>query len=595
MNARNKNFLIGLIVVVVAIIVTNMLTSRRTATQELIYSDFLNRAQLGQVSNIVLSGNRIEGQLADGSTFTSYAPKDPALIATLQRYKVKITARPDAGSPWYVTILVHWGPFLLIIAIWIFLMRRMQGTGSRLFSLGKSRARLADEKAKKTTFADVAGVEEAKADLVEIIEFLKNPAKFRKLGGKIPKGVLMVGPPGTGKTLLAKAVAGEAAVPFFSISGSDFVEMFVGVGASRVRDLFEEGRKNAPCILFIDEIDAVGRHRGAGLGSGHDEREQTLNQLLVELDGFDSSEGVIVIAATNRVDVLDPALLRPGRFDRQVTIPLPDLRGREQILRIHSAKVQMAPAADLGVLARGTPGFSGADLRNLINEAALYAARKNKQVVELADLEWARDKVLMGPERRAILMTEVERRITAYHAAGHALVGALMAKADPVHKITIVPRGRSLGLTSFLPKEDIHTYDREYLLARIVVAMGGRAAEELVFGEITTGAGNDILQATQTARNMVTQWGMSEAIGPVQLGAPDHQAFLGREIGIERDYGEDTAELIDREVHTLVESAYQKAKALLTQHSDKLHHLAKRLLESETVEGDELRAILVTA
>jgi cell division protease FtsH len=494
-----------------------------------------------------------------------------------------------------MSILLHWGPFLLIIAIWIFLMRRMQGTGNRLFSLGKSRARRVDEKAKHNTFADVAGVEEAKQELVEIIEFLRDPAKFRKLGGKIPKGVLMVGPPGTGKTLLAKAVAGEASVPFFSISGSDFVEMFVGVGASRVRDLFDEGRKNAPCLLFIDEIDAVGRHRGAGLGSGHDEREQTLNQLLVEMDGFDSSEGVIVIAATNRPDVLDPALLRPGRFDRIVTVPLPDMRGRERILAIHSARVVLAPGTDLMRIAKGTPGFSGADLRNLINEGALYAARMNKAAIEIGDLEWARDKVMMGPERKSMVMSDAEKRNTAYHEAGHAIVGALTPKSDPVHKITIVPRGQALGVTAFLPQEDRHNYDRGYLMARIMVAMGGRAAEELIFGEISTGAKDDIQRATKVARDMVTHYGMSEALGPVSLDPGEQQHFLGRDIGLERQYGEDTAEIVDEEVAKLVKGAYDLAKGLLSAHIDKLHALAKRLIDKETVEHDELLNLLQPA
>jgi cell division protease FtsH len=478
--------------------------------------------------------------------------------------------------------------------VWIFLMRRMQGGGNRLFSLGKSRARRVDEKGRRATFADVAGVEEAKADLVEIIEFLKDPQRFRKLGGKIPKGLLMIGPPGTGKTLLARAVAGEANVPFFTISGSDFVEMFVGVGASRVRDLFEDGRKNAPCIIFIDEIDAVGRHRGAGLGSGHDEREQTLNQLLVEMDGFDTSEGVIVMAATNRVDVLDPALLRPGRFDRTVTVPLPDVRGRERILAIHAGRIKLAERVDLSVIAKGTPGFSGADLRNLVNEAALFAARKNQPAVELADLEWARDKVLMGPERRSMLMSDEEKRNTAYHEAGHAIVGSLVQNSEPVHKVTIVPRGQALGVTSFLPQEELHNHGRDYLMASIMVAMGGRAAEELIFGytAVTTGAGNDIQRATQTARNMVTQWGMSEAIGPITLDLGEEQHFLGRDIGLERPYGEDTAELIDQEVNEILKLAHKKAKNLLTDHLDKLHTLAKRLLDNETVEGDELRTLL---
>ena len=595
MNARNKNFLIGLVIIVMAIVVMNVLSSKHTTPREIYYSEFLHRVKAGQVLSVTISGDRIEGDQVDGGTFSVNMPKDPTLISTLQGSNVKITVQPDAGSPWYMTIFLHWGPFILIIAVWIFLMRRMQGGGNRLFSLGKSRARRVDDKSRRATFADVAGVEEAKEELVEVIEFLKDPQKFRKLGGKIPKGLLMIGPPGTGKTLLARAVAGEANVPFFTISGSDFVEMFVGVGASRVRDLFEQGKKNAPCIIFIDEIDAVGRHRGTGLGGGHDEREQTLNQLLVEMDGFDTSEGVIIMAATNRVDVLDPALLRPGRFDRTVTVPLPDVRGRERILAIHAAKVRMAQAVDLRTIAKGTPGFSGADLRNLVNEAALFAARHNKQSVELKDLEWARDKVLMGPERRSMLMTDAEKRNTAYHEAGHAIVGSLVPKADPVHKVTIVPRGQALGVTSFLPQEEVHNHDRDYLLASIMVAMGGRAAEELIFGEesITTGAGNDIQKATQTARNMVTQWGMSEAIGPITLDLGEEQHFLGRDIGLERPYGEDTAELIDQEINEILKACYKKAKGLLSDNIDKLHTLAKRLLEHETVEGDELRALLL--
>ncbi len=587
--------MIGLGVIVVAIIIMNVLTSNRSAPQEIVYSEFLQRAQQSQIESVTIAGSRITGNFLEGPSFSTYAPDDPNLIPALRKANVNITVQPDAGTPWYLSIILHWGPFIFIIAIWIFLMRRMQGGGNRLFSLGKSRARRADDQGTRYTFADVAGVEEAKEELVEIIEFLKDPNKFRKLGGKIPKGVLMVGPPGTGKTLLAKAVAGEADVPFFIISGSDFVEMFVGVGASRVRDLFEEGRKNAPCILFIDEIDAVGRHRGAGLGSGHDEREQTLNQLLVEMDGFDSSEGVIVVAATNRVDVLDPALLRPGRFDRTVVVPLPDVRGREQILGIHSANVKTAEQVDLSVVAKGTPGFSGADLRNLINEAALYAARQDKNSVALEDMEWARDKVMMGPERRSMLMSKEEKRNTAYHEAGHALVGACLEKADPVHKVTIVPRGQSLGLTSFLPQEEMHNQDKDYLLAKIMVAMGGRAAEELILSDISTGASNDIQQATTIANKMVTEWGMSEVIGPITLGTGSEQHFLGRDIGIDREYGEDTAAVIDQEVHDIVQSSYEKAKAILSEHIDKLHELAKKLLEQETVEAEEVYAMLKTA
>ncbi|MCH9044634.1 MAG: ATP-dependent zinc metalloprotease FtsH [SAR324 cluster bacterium] len=586
--------MIGLVVIVMAIILMNVLTSRRSAPREIFYSAFLEEVKNRQIMNVVISGSHVEGDRLDGTLFLVNIPEDPTLIATLEANDVKITVQPDQANPWYLSILLHWGPFILIIAVWIFLMRRMQGGGNRLFSLGKSRARRVDDKSRRATFADVAGVEEAKEDLVETIEFLKDSERFRKLGGKIPKGLLMIGPPGTGKTLLARAVAGEADVPFFTVSGSDFVEMFVGVGASRVRDLFEEGRKNAPCIIFIDEIDAVGRHRGAGLGSGHDEREQTLNQLLVEMDGFDTMEGVIVMAATNRVDVLDPALLRPGRFDRTVTVPLPDVRGRERILAIHTAKVKLAEGLEFTTIAKGTPGFSGADLRNLINEAALYAARKNKPSVMLEDLEWARDKVMMGPERRTMVMTEKEKNNTAYHEAGHAIVGSLLPKSDPVHKVTIVPRGQALGMTSFMPQEELHNQDREYLIASITVAMGGRAAEELIFGEaaVTTGAGDDFHRATKVARNMVTQWGMSEVIGPVTLSAGDEQHFLGRDIGLDRKYGEDTAELIDQEVHKILKLGYQKAKSLLSDHIDKLHALAKRLIEYETVDGEYLRALL---
>ena len=595
MNARNKNFLIGLIVVVMAIVFMNMVSSNRTAPREVIYSEFLRQVKLGQVMNVVVEPGAIQGEMVDGSPFSAYAPDDPGLIPLLRDYNVNITVNPDQGTPWYLSILLHWGPFLLIIGIWIYLMRRMQGGGNRLFNLGKSRARRLDEKDKRSTFDDVAGVEEAKEELVEIIEFLRDPAKFRKLGGKIPKGVLMVGPPGTGKTLLARAVAGEAEVPFYSISGSDFVEMFVGVGASRVRDLFDEGRKNAPCLLFIDEIDAVGRHRGAGLGSGHDEREQTLNQLLVEMDGFDSGEGVIVIAATNRPDVLDPALLRPGRFDRIVTVPLPDMRGRERILAIHGANVSLGPKVDLMRIAKGTPGFSGADLRNLINEAALFAARNDKNHVAESDLEWARDKVMMGPERKSMIMSDEEKRNSAYHEAGHALVGALTPQADPVHKVTIVPRGEALGVTVFMPKEDVHNYDRDYLVARIMVAMGGRAAEELIFGEITTGAKDDIVKATKVARDMVCLYGMSEVLGPINLDHGERQHFLGRDIGLDRQFGESTAEMVDEEVAQLVKSAYEKAKTLLADHMDQLHRLAKRLIEVETVDYDELTDMLQSA
>ncbi|MCH2290384.1 MAG: ATP-dependent zinc metalloprotease FtsH, partial [SAR324 cluster bacterium] len=537
-----------------------------------------------------------EGFALDGTPYRTYIPEnDTKLVDFLRHFQVQINYTPEQGLPWYLNLLIHWGPFLLIFGIWIFLMRRMQGMGAgRLFSLGRSRAQKMDPDKMKITFKDVAGVEEAKSDLAETIEFLKDPTKFRKLGGRIPKGMLMSGPPGTGKTLLAKGVAGEADVPFFSMSGSDFVEMFVGIGASRVRDLFEEGRRNAPCILFIDEIDAVGRSRGAGLGSGNDEREQTLNQLLVEMDGFDATEGVIIIAATNRPDVLDPALLRPGRFDRQVHVPLPDIRGREEILKIHAEKVQMSENVDLSVIARGTPGFSGADLKNLVNEAALGAARHNKTALTLADFEWARDKVMMGPERRSMLMTDREKETTAYHEAGHALVSALLPKSDPIHKVTIVPRGRAMGLTAYLPENDVQSYDREFLMNRITIAMGGRAAEELIFNELTTGASNDIQQATDMARNMICRWGMSDKLGPIVLGTDDQQHVLGRDIGSEREYSEDTAVEIDKEMRNTIKTHYRKAKKLLKDNIKVLHKIAEVLIQEETIEGNRILELLGT-
>jgi len=591
LNNRNKNFLIVMMLLLVFLLMMNSLGGPRTPSSDLPYSDVLLQVRQGQVKTIILEGYVIRGERHDGSRFTSLAPEDRNLVATLMKSGVTVHIRPDTGPPWYASLLLHWGPIILIIVIWVFLMRRMQG-GNRLFSLGRSRARRLEEDAVRVTFSQVAGVEEAKEDLVEIIDFLKDPTRFKRLGGKIPKGVLMVGPPGTGKTLLAKAVAGEAGVPFFSISGSDFVEMFVGVGASRVRDLFEEGRKNAPCLLFIDEIDAVGRQRGAGLGSGHDEREQTLNQMLVEMDGFDTSDGVIVIAATNRPDVLDPALLRPGRFDRQVVVPLPDMRGREQILRIHGGKVKMSPDVNFQTISRGTPGFSGADLRNLVNEAALRAARNDKIQVDLSDLEWARDKVMMGPERRSMMMSDTERNNTAYHEAGHALVGALLPKADPVHKVTIIPRGMALGLTATLPQEELHNHDKEYLLTRIAVAMGGRAAEELVFNDVSTGAQGDIESATRIARQMVCQFGMSERLGPVMLSDGETQHFLGRDMGQEPQYSENTAEIIDEEVAGLVKGAYEKAKTLLAANRDMLERLAKMLLDQETVNAEEMKQLV---
>ena len=598
MQWKKENVLILLSLLVLAFFLVNMFSGGgqgRQQSKELIYSDFKNLVAGGEISNAQFVGDTlIEGFTLDGTPYRTYIPEnDSKLVDFLRHFQVQINYTPEQGLPWYLNLLIHWGPFLLIFGIWIFLMRRMQGMGAgKLFSLGRSRAQKMDPDKMKITFKDVAGVEEAKADLEEPIEFLKDPTKFRKLGGRIPKGMLMSGPPGTGKTLLAKGVAGEADVPFFSMSGSDFVEMFVGIGASRVRDLFEEGRRNAPCILFIDEIDAVGRSRGAGLGSGNDEREQTLNQLLVEMDGFDATEGVIIIAATNRPDVLDPALLRPGRFDRQVHVPLPDIKGREEILKIHSEKVQMAENVDLSVIARGTPGFSGADLKNLVNEAALGAARHNKTALSLADFEWARDKVMMGPERRSMLMTEREKQTTAYHEAGHALVSVLLPKSDPIHKVTIVPRGRAMGLTAYLPENDVQSYDREFLTNRITIAMGGRAAEELIFKELTTGASNDIQQATDMARNMICRWGMSDKLGPIVLGSDDQQHVLGRDIGSEREYSEDTAVEIDKEMRSTIKTHYRKAKKLLKDNIKVLHEIAEVLIKEETIEGKRILELL---
>ena len=589
MNWKYENILIILSILILAIFLVNTFggDSKPSNMSEIVYSDLLHRVKAGDISSAQFVGDTvIEGFTQEGVPYQTYLPPGyPGLVTLLRENQVQINYVPEPETPWYVNLFIHWGPFILIFVIWIFLMRRMQGGAGKIFSLGRSRAQRIEPDQHKITFKEVAGVEEAKEELKETIDFLKDPAKFRKLGGKIPKGLLMAGPPGTGKTLLAKAVAGEAGVPFFSISGSDFVEMFVGIGASRVRDLFEEGRRNTPCILFIDEIDAVGRSRGAGLGSGNDEREQTLNQLLVEMDGFEATEGIIIIAATNRPDVLDPALLRPGRFDRQVHVPLPDIRGREEILKVHGKKIRLLSDVKLQIIARGTPGFSGADLRNLINEAALGAARKNKTEVGLDDLEWARDKILMGPERKSMIMSEKERRSTAYHEAGHALVSALLPKADPIHKVTIVPRGRAMGLTAYLPENDHHSYDMEYLSNRITIAMGGRAAEEIIFDELTTGAGNDIQQATDTVRNMICRWGMSEELGPIVLGNDDQQSILGRELGREREYSEDTAVQIDNEMRRMVKYHYNKAKQLLLENIDILHQIAETLLDKETIEG----------
>jgi cell division protease FtsH len=593
MNPRMKNLALWIVIGLFMILLFNLFTvPPRTDEADLIFSDFMTKVEKGEVNEVTIKEHSLAGVLKDGGKFKTYAAPYPDLINQLRAKNVRIVAKPPDENPWYVTFLVSWGPFILFLGLWIFFMRQMQVGGNKALSFGKSRARLLSEDRKKVTFADVAGVDEAKDEVLEIIEFLRDPPKFQKLGGRIPKGVLIVGPPGTGKTLLAKAIAGEAGVPFFSISGSDFVEMFVGVGASRVRDLFEQGKKHAPCIIFIDEIDAVGRLRGAGLGGGHDEREQTLNQLLVEMDGFDTNEGVILVAATNRPDVLDPALLRPGRFDRQVVVARPDLKGRMEILRVHTKKVAMSPGVALDVVARGTPGFSGADLENLVNEAALLAARKDKKAVEMDDFEFAKDKVLMGVERRSLILSDEEKRTTAYHEAGHALVARLIPGTDPLHKVTIIPRGRALGLTMQLPTDDRYTYPKEYLYNNIAILMGGRAAEEVVLNFMTTGAGNDIERATDLARKMVCEWGMSEKMGPLSFGKKEQEIFLGREISQHRDYSEHTAIEIDQEVRRLVTENYERAKTLIRDNIKALRALAEALLEREVLDGPEIEKII---
>jgi cell division protease FtsH len=566
----------------------NIFSRPQTREPEIIFSDFLNQVDRNQVSEVTIQGNEIHGLTSGGEHFKTYAPTDPDLVNTLRVKGVKIAARPPDTDSWWMIALVQGFPILLLVAVWIFFMRQMQIGGGKAMSFGKSRAKLLTENTQKVTFADVAGIDEAKDELEEIILFLKDPKRFTRLGGRIPKGVLLVGAPGTGKTLLARAIAGEAGVPFFSISGSDFVEMFVGVGASRVRDLFVQGKKHAPCIIFIDEIDAVGRHRGAGLGGGHDEREQTLNQLLVEMDGFEANEGVILVAATNRPDVLDPALLRPGRFDRRVVVPRPDVRGREGILRVHTRRVPLGEDVSIDKLSRSTPGFAGADLENLVNEAALLAARRNKDRVEMSDFELAKDKVLMGAERRSMVMSLGERRNTAYHEGGHALVAMLLPGADPVHKVTIIPRGMALGVTQQLPLDDRYTYSRDYLMTRLAMMFGGRVAEELIFGHMTTGAGDDIEKATELARKMVCEWGMSKELGPMTFGRREEQVFLGRDIAHHKDYSEHTAIEIDREVRRIVDEAYQKARMLLSDARPLLDAVAERLLEKEVLEGSEV-------
>src|SRR2546429_584443 len=593
MNSRVKNLIFWVVVGLFMILLFNLFTFQgQSPDEEVKFSEFVSRVEQGDVREVTIRGNYINGLFKDGRPFRTYMVEYPDLVKVLRDHHVTINAKPPEDNPWYVTLLVTWGPFILFLGLWFFLMRQMQIGGNKALSFGRSRARLLTEDRKKVTFSDVAGIDEAKEEVVEIIEFLKDPHKFQKLGGRIPKGVLIVGPPGTGKTLLAKAIAGEAGVPFFSISGSDFVEMFVGVGASRVRDLFEQGKKHAPCIIFIDEIDAVGRLRGAGLGGGHDEREQTLNQLLVEMDGFDTTEGVILIAATNRPDVLDPALLRPGRFDRQITVDRPDVRGRAEILKVHTKKVPIAKDVNLEVISRGTPGFSGADLENLVNEAALLAARLNKTAVELKDFEFAKDKVLMGVERKSMVLTEQEKRTTAYHEAGHALMAKLLPGTDPVHKVTIIPRGRALGVTMQLPVDDRHSYSKEFLYNNLAILMGGRVAEELVFKQITTGAGNDIERATDLARKMVCEWGMSDELGPLTFGKKDEEIFLGREIATRRDYSEDIALKIDTEVKRLVTENYDRAKRMLRENMAALKALAEALLEKEVLEAGEIDQII---
>lgn len=586
-----KNIALWLVICLMVIMLFQVFKQPERGSASLSYSEFLSMVERGNVAQVTIQGENLSGISTQGP-FRTYAPRDPELIKLLRSKDVKITAKPEEDSNW-VQVFLSWVPMLLLIGVWVFFMRQMQVGGGKALSFGKSKARLMTDSQEKVTFNDVAGIDEAKEELQEIIEFLRDPRKFTRLGGRIPKGVLLVGAPGTGKTLLARAIAGEAGVPFFSISGSDFVEMFVGVGASRVRDLFLQGKKHAPCIIFIDEIDAVGRHRGAGLGGGHDEREQTLNQLLVEMDGFESNEGVILISATNRPDVLDPALLRPGRFDRQVVVPVPDVKGREEILRVHVKKTVLGDNADMQTLARGTPGFTGADLENMVNEAALLAARRGKDRVEMNDFEDAKDKVLMGTERRSMIISDEEKKTTAYHESGHTLVAKLLPNTDPIHKVTIIPRGRSLGLTQQLPLDEKHTYPKDYLLNSLCILMGGRAAEEIVLGMQTTGAGNDIERATTLARKMVCDFGMSDSLGPLTFGKKEEQIFLGREISQHRDYSELTAQKIDEEVRRMVMDAYAKTSNLIKDNLEVLHQLAGALLEKETLDGKQIEEILV--
>ena len=593
----SRNMALWLVIALLVFALFNLFqgTAQHGQKLPLAFSDFLTSVEAGDIRDVTLQGSGITGHYRDGRNFSTYAPDNANLVPILTKYGVRISALPyDNDSPTLFSILISWFPMLLLIGVWIFFMRQMQSGGGKAMGFGKSRARLLTESTGRVTFEDVAGIDEAKQELEEIVEFLKDPHKFQRLGGKIPKGCLLVGPPGTGKTLLARAIAGEANVPFFTISGSDFVEMFVGVGASRVRDMFEQGKKNAPCIIFIDEIDAVGRHRGAGLGGGNDEREQTLNQLLVEMDGFETNEGVILIAATNRPDVLDPALLRPGRFDRQVTVPNPDILGREKILKVHMRKVPLAPDVDPRVIARGTPGFSGADLANLINEAALLAARIGKRVVTMQEFEDAKDKVMMGAERRSMVMTEDEKKLTAYHEAGHALVGLKVPKHDPLHKVTIIPRGRALGITMSLPERDRLSYSKLELESKLAVMYGGRVAEELVFGKenVTTGSGNDIQQATSWARRMITEFGFSDKLGRLRYSDNEEEIFLGHSVTRQKNISDKTAALIDEEVRRLIDEAEKTARVILTKDRKELEIIAKALLEYETLTGDEVNALL---
>ncbi len=595
MNEMAKNLLLWVVIALVLMMVFNNFGPRQNNSQTIEYSQFIQSVQRGDVDRVVIEGRVIRGWKQDGSSFVTYNPGDNGLIGDLLNNNVSIDSRPPEQQSLLMQIFISWFPMLLLFGLLIFFMRQMQGGGGRgALSFGKSRARMIEEDQVKVTFADVAGVDEAKEEVSELVEFLRDPGKFQNLGGKIPRGVLMVGSPGTGKTLLARAIAGEAKVPFFTISGSDFVEMFVGVGASRVRDMFEQAKKHAPCIIFIDEIDAVGRHRGAGLGGGHDEREQTLNQLLVEMDGFEGNEGIIVIAATNRPDVLDPALLRPGRFDRQVVVPLPDLRGREQILKVHVRKVPISEDVNPMIIARGTPGFSGADLANLVNEAALFAARANKRLVEMEDFEKAKDKVLMGTERRSMVMSEDEKRMTAYHEAGHAIVGRLVPSHDPVYKVTIIPRGRALGVTMFLPEQDRYSASKERLESQISTLFGGRIAEEIIFGNaaVSTGASNDIKRATEIARNMVTKWGMSERLGPLAYGEDEGEVFLGHTVTQHKMLSDETAHTIDEEIRSVIDRNYERAYKLLTDNLNILHAMAEALVKYETIDTDQISDLM---